>query len=383
MTDEVGHATSLQTKNNGCARATVIVVSPSRGQNLATPLSYKSSPLRKNRKCVETQLKKKTSRIKQQNEINFAKKAESRTGEQDKVPMKDYVEIKSSKRVNFLKIPTILKSGHKFDKKFKHALSKNHDQIEEFQTLLYAERSRGMLIIFQGMDTAGKDGAIKHVMSGVNPQGCSVVSFKTPTSIELNHDFLWRANRALPLRGQIGIFNRSYYEEALITRVHPELIEAEKLPTGKEHGDLFWKGRYTDISNYERYLHRQGYEIIKIFIHISKDVQKQRLTDRFSDPDKQWKISESDYRERSFWKEYQKAYEECIGHTASKHSPWYIVAGDNKKRARLSISQILVDRFEKMKLAYPKLKADEKKQLKIYQDLLVDKSNSTVAGKPI
>ena len=286
--------------------------------------------------------------------------------------MKDYFEIRSQKDLKLPKIPAKVKPRYRSEREYKALLAHNHSRLEEFQTLLYANHARSMLIVFQGMDTAGKDGAIKHVMSGVNPQGCSVISFKTPTSNELDHDFLWRVNRALPARGLIGIFNRSYYEEALITRVHPELLEKEKLPSGNEHDEKFWRSRYLDIVNHEEYLHRQGYEIVKIFIHISKDEQKRRLKDRFRDPKKHWKISEGDIRERVFWKEYQKAYEACLRHTASENSPWYIVPGNDKENARLSISQILVDRFKKMGLKYPKLKHDEKKKLKKLKAMLAE-----------
>ena len=284
--------------------------------------------------------------------------------------MKDYFKIKSGKKLILANIPAKLKPRYHSDKEYKELLEHNHARVEEYQTLLYAGSRRAMLIIFQGMDTAGKDGAIKHVMSGVNPQGCSVVSFKTPTVTELNHDFLWKSNLVLPARGQIGIFNRSYYEEALITQVHPELLLNEKLPSGKKHDAAFWKSRYRDIVNHEEYLHRQGYDIIKIFIHISKDEQKRRLLDRFKDPKKLWKISKSDIRERSFWKEYQSAYEQCIKNTASKYSPWYIVPGDDKESARLSISQILVERFKKMELDYPTLSSEEKSKLKKLKSLL-------------
>ncbi len=288
--------------------------------------------------------------------------------------MTEYIKITSSRRLKLADVPVIAKpkyrSKYRSEREYDELLQANHATIEEYQVLLYAGHTRSMLIIFQGMDTSGKDGAIKHVMSGVNPQGCSVTSFKTPNSIELDHDFLWRANRAMPARGQIGIFNRSYYEETLITRVHPELLEQEKLPHEEKFGNRFWKNRYHDIVNHEKYLHRQGYEIVKIFIHISKDEQKRRLLDRFRDPKKLWKISEGDIRERSFWSQYQTAYEECIEHTSSKTNPWYIVPGDDKKNARLSISQILVERFEKMNLAYPKLKPEQKKKLKKLRSLL-------------
>ena len=278
--------------------------------------------------------------------------------------MKHFTEVTSRESFKLGHLATQPKVNAHSVNRQQNLLAENHQRLSEFQTLLYANRRGAVLVIFQGMDTAGKDGAIKHVMSGINPQGCSVVSFKAPNSNELEHDFLWRANRVLPARGQIGIFNRSYYEEALITRVHPELLKAEALPEGITYGGHFWKSRYQDIVNYEHYLARQGYEIIKIFIHISKGEQKRRLLDRFNSPDKLWKISEGDVRERSFWKKYQSTYQECIAHTASKTCPWYIVPGDDKDYARVTISQILVDRFEKLQLTYPKLDRDQRSKLK-------------------
>ena len=256
--------------------------------------------------------------------------------------------------------PTLYKS----EKEYLTLLKGNNNLIDEYQTRLYAGHARALLIVFQGMDASGKDGAIKHVMSGVNPQGCVVVSFKTPTSTDLEHDCFWRINKELPARGMIGIFNRSYYEEVLVTRVNPKLLEKEKLPI-KKGKKQFWTDRYKDIINHEHYLHRQGYEIIKIFIHISKDEQKKRLLERFQDPKKIWKISEGDFRERGFWKEYQKAYEDCISKTTSKSCPWYIVPGDDKRNARLIISEILMYRFKKMKLKYPKLTPEDEKKLNI------------------
>ena len=284
--------------------------------------------------------------------------------------MKNYFEIKSKKHLKLSNFPSKLKPIYQSENEYTTMLEGNRVRLNEFQTLLYANHARSMLIIFQGMDTAGKDGAIKHVMTGINPQGCSVVSFKAPTSNELDHDFLWRTNRVLPERGLIGIFNRSYYEEALITRVHPELLERQRLPSGRRHDSKFWKFRYHDIMNYEKYLYRQGYEIVKIFIHISKDEQKRRLLDRFQDPKKLWKISEGDIRERTYWRKYQAAYEECIAHTAPKICPWYIVPGDDKKNARLCISKILLNCFEKMQLEYPKLNHTEKTKLKALKTLL-------------
>ena len=289
----------------------------------------------------------------------------------DKGRIPDYIRVSSQEKLKLSKIPTRVKNASPSDEEYKARLDSNHQQIEEFQNLLYANHDRALLIIFQGMDSAGKDGAIKHVMSGVNPQGCTVVSFKTPTSTELSHDYLWRINKALPERGMIGIFNRSYYEEVLITRVHPDLILQENLPAKEKINSEFWSRRYEDIVNYERYLSRQGYEIVKIFIHISKAEQKLRLIDRFKDPSKHWKISEGDIHERGFWDEYQSAYQECIANTASDENPWYIVAGDDKPAARLSIAQLLVDRFDAMKLRYPKLSHEQKKELKKMKSVLL------------
>jgi PPK2 family polyphosphate:nucleotide phosphotransferase len=284
--------------------------------------------------------------------------------------MIEYTELSSKRRVKLASIPSKAKPKYHSKKQYNERLERNRAAIEEYQVLLYAGHEKAMLIVFQGMDTSGKDGAIKHVMSGVNPQGCRVVGFKVPNAQELDHDFLWRVDRAMPERGQIGIFNRSYYEELLVTRVHPKLLINEKLPTGGKHGNGFWRYRYRDIIHHEKYLHRQGYEIIKIFIHISKDEQKQRLMDRFKDRKKLWKISEGDVHERAFWKEYQTAYEECLMNTTSKSSPWYIVPGDDKENARIIISQILVDRFKKMNLKYPELGKTEKKKLKDLKSLL-------------
>jgi PPK2 family polyphosphate:nucleotide phosphotransferase len=294
---------------------------------------------------------------------------------------KRYIEIKTKKKINLAQLPVSSKQRNEPFELELERLNSNRIYIEESQTLLYANGTQAMLIIFQGMDTAGKDGAIKHVMSGVNPQGCSVTSFKKPTSEELNHDFLWQAHRVLPVLGQIGIFNRSYYEEVLVTKVHPELLEEEKIPLNKKHIKKFWEHRYHDIVNFEKYLHRQGYEIIKIFLHISKDEQKRRLLDRFSDPKKLWKISDGDIYERKFWNKYQTAYEECIRHTSSKHSPWYIVPSNDKKSARLSISQILVERFKQMHLEYPVLKQSEKEKLKKLKSMLEkSKKKGTLDG---
>lgn len=273
----------------------------------------------------------------------------------------DFFTITSAKPLSLSRVPARVKLRYQSEVEYDEQLAHFHNLISQSQTQLYAKRSQSVLIVFQGMDTSGKDGAIKHVMAGINPQGCKVVSFKTPTPTELSHDFLWRVTTALPERGQIGIFNRSHYEEVLITRVHPALLEKEQLPTPPS--EVFWRHRYQDIANYEKYLSRQGYEIIKIFLHISKDEQKLRLLNRFENPRKTWKISQSDITERKYWSEYQKAYEQCIRATSTPTVPWHLVPGDDKKNARLMISQILAERFAKMKLSYPKLKLEEKKRL--------------------
>ncbi len=279
-----------------------------------------------------------------------------------------YFEIESSRNLKLSTIPTLREPSYIEEQGYEEILSDNQLRIEEFQTLLYASHQKGLLIIFQGMDSSGKDGAIKHVMSGVNPQGCSVTSFKTPSQNERDHDFLWRCNQNLPTRGQIEIFNRSYYEEVLISKVHPELLSLEKITS--KPTPHFWNKRYQDIVHFEHYLHRQDFEIIKIFIHISKAEQKRRLLLRFQDPKKHWKISRSDIRERVFWAQYQKAYQDCIEATSSISCPWYIVPGDDKKNARISISQILIARFLKMNLSFPKLSHDDLKKLKKMQAIL-------------
>jgi PPK2 family polyphosphate:nucleotide phosphotransferase len=281
-----------------------------------------------------------------------------------------YYKIDSTGKFKLSNAPVDVKREYQSEEHYRSLLDTDHIALGGYQTLLYAEHSRAMLIIFQGMDTSGKDGAIKHVLSGINPQGCVVVSFKTPSSIELAHDYLWRSIRFLPARGQIGIFNRSYYEEVLVTRVHSELLEKQRLPRDRKHGKKFWSERFKDIVHHEDYLCRQGYDIVKIFIHISKDEQKKRLLSRFQNPKKEWKISEGDVMERTFWKEYQEAYTECFRNTATKDSPWYIVPGNDKLNARLIVSRILVERFEKMNLKYPKLKPEEKKKLRYLKSLL-------------
>jgi PPK2 family polyphosphate:nucleotide phosphotransferase len=231
--------------------------------------------------------------------------------------------------------------------------------LAEMQDKLYAQDCWGLLLIFQGMDAAGKDGTIKHVMSGVNPEGCEVFSFKTPSAEELAHGYLWRTSKCTPGRGKIGIFNRSYYEEVLVVRVHPEMLAAERLPKNCLNGNL-WKERFEDISAFERYATRNGIAIRKFFLNLSKEEQKRRFLARLDEPEKNWKFSAADIRERRYWGDYQQSYEEMIQHTSSKHAPWIVVPADNKWFARLVVSSVIAHALEEMKLTYPEV-SDEKR----------------------
>jgi PPK2 family polyphosphate:nucleotide phosphotransferase len=237
-------------------------------------------------------------------------------------------------------------------------------------SLLYAHNRYALLLIFQAMDAAGKDGAIKHVMSGVNPQGCQVFSFKQPSAQELEHDFLWRTTRCLPERGRIGIFNRSYYEEVLVVRVHPEILQAQGLPDEVLNSDRFWEDRYRSIVDLESHLYANGTRIIKFFLHLSKDEQRRRFLDRIDDPDKNWKFSRADINERARWHEYRQAYEACIAATNTNTAPWYIVPADDKENARLIISQVILDTLDRLKMTYPEPDEAHRKELKSIRRLL-------------
>jgi len=241
-------------------------------------------------------------------------------------------------------------------------LTKGVEELARLQNILAAQDRWGMLLVFQAMDAAGKDGTIKHVMSGVNPQGVQVTSFKAPSNEEQDHDFLWRTMKHFPERGDIGIFNRSYYEEVLVVRVHPELIQKEKLPATLLTKHV-WEERFEDINAMERYLTRNGIAILKFFLHVSKKEQKRRFMERLDHPDKNWKFSTADVKERACWDDYQKAYEDMIQHTASEHAPWYVVPADNKWFTRLVVAAAIVDALKEMKLAYPKIGGDQKAQL--------------------
>jgi PPK2 family polyphosphate:nucleotide phosphotransferase len=244
----------------------------------------------------------------------------------------------------------------------KEALQTGVEALAELQAVLYAQDRWSLLLIFQAMDAAGKDGTIKHVMSGVNPQGCQVFSFKGPTSEDLDHDYLWRCFKQLPERGRIGIFNRSYYEETLAVRVHPEFLAGQKLPKECVTKDI-WKERFQDIRAFERYLHRNGTAVVKFFLHLSKEEQQKRFLERLDDSEKNWKFSVNDARERGFWDDYMEAYEETIRETASENSPWYVVPADNKWFTRVIVAAAVIDALAAMNLQYPKVSAAKRQEL--------------------
>jgi PPK2 family polyphosphate:nucleotide phosphotransferase len=242
------------------------------------------------------------------------------------------------------------------------ALRRGIEHLARLQDKLYAEDSWALLLIFQAMDAAGKDGAIKHVMSGINPQGCQVFSFKAPSNEDLDHDFMWRCSKCLPERGRIGIFNRSYYEEVLVVRVHPEFLKAEKMPPRLVTKKI-WEERYEDISDYERYLTRQGIVIRKFFLNLSKEEQKRRFLSRLDRPEKNWKFSSSDIRERAFWDDYMEAYQEMIRNTSTPEAPWYVIPADHKWFTRLAVAAAIVDTLQELKLNYPQVNAEKRKEL--------------------
>jgi PPK2 family polyphosphate:nucleotide phosphotransferase len=271
--------------------------------------------------------------------------------------------VPAGKKVDLKKWPTRVKPIYDSKKDYHHALRKQVKKLSHLQRLHYASNRYAVLLIFQAMDAAGKDGAIRHVMSGVNPQGCQVFSFKHPNALELDHDFLWRTTRDLPERGRIGIFNRSYYEEVLIARVHPEILRNERLPERTGAKDKIWQGRYRSIVELEAHLQRNGTRIIKFFLHLSKEEQRKRFLKRIDDPEKNWKFSEADLAEREWWPDYMRAYEACLGATSTKDAPWHIVPADDKRNARLIVSEIILNVFKGLKMSYPKSDAKRRREL--------------------
>jgi PPK2 family polyphosphate:nucleotide phosphotransferase len=282
----------------------------------------------------------------------------------------DDFRVKDGKNVNLKKRPTDIKSYYESKKQFKEALQERVNELSELQNLLYAANRFAVLLIFQAMDAAGKDGAIKHVMSGVNPQGCQVFSFKHPSPEELDHDFLWRTTRNLPERGRIGIFNRSYYEEVLIVRVHKELLRAENLPQEILDDKNIWDERYRSIRDLEAHLHRNGTRIVKFFLHVSKEEQRKRFLARIDEPEKNWKFNRGDIEEREFWSDYMAAYEACLEGTSTRHSPWFIVPADDKQNTRLIISEIILHTLRKLKMKYPVLDEKRRNELRSLRKLL-------------
>ena len=271
--------------------------------------------------------------------------------------------VQESKKVKLKKWPTVVKPVYQSKEQYQKLLAEHVAQLSALQQLQYASNSYAVLLIFQAMDAAGKDGAIKHVMSGINPQGCQVFSFKHPSAAELEHDFLWRTTQCLPERGRIGIFNRSYYEEVLIVRVHPEILRSEGLPGELLDEKTIWQERYRSIVDLENHLTRNGTRIIKFFLHLSKEEQRKRFLDRIDEPDKNWKFSLADITERKFWNDYMKAYEECLSATSTRDAPWYVVPADDKENARLIVSQIILDTLEALKMRYPKSNAKRRQEL--------------------
>ncbi|PCM45811.1 ADP-polyphosphate phosphotransferase [Marinobacter sp. ANT_B65] len=284
----------------------------------------------------------------------------------------DQFRVKEDQAVDLAQWPTEVDPFYSSKKDYKKRLRRQVTELSDLQQMHYASNRYAVLFIFQAMDAAGKDGAIRHVMSGVNPQGCQVFSFKHPSAKEVNHDFLWRTNKALPERGHIGIFNRSYYEEVLIARVHPHILHSENLPDSLRDDNAIWKGRYRSIDEMEAHLHRNGTRICKFFLHLSKDEQRRRFLDRIDETDKNWKFSMADIEERKFWDDYMDAYEACLSNTSTEHAPWYVVPADDKKNARLIISQIIINTFNSLPMAYPKVSSERKRELKKIRKMLAD-----------
>jgi PPK2 family polyphosphate:nucleotide phosphotransferase len=280
-----------------------------------------------------------------------------------KIHAKDY-RAPHGKKVRLARWATKVQPVYKSDKGYKDLLVDDVRRLSELQRTLYASNSYSVLLIFQAMDAAGKDGAISHVMSGVNPEGCDVHSFKQPSAEELGHDFLWRTTCRLPGRGRIGIFNRSYYEEVLVVRVHPEDLVAEGLPRPLLKDKSLWEGRFESIVNFEKHLDRNGTRVIKIFLHLSKAEQRRRLLDRIDEPDKNWKFSLADVRERRLWGKYMRAYEDCITQTTTRGSPWYIVPADDKLNARLIVSRIVTEAIRDLGISMPEVTKGRRRELK-------------------
>ncbi|MDH3383784.1 MAG: polyphosphate kinase 2 family protein [Deltaproteobacteria bacterium] len=286
-----------------------------------------------------------------------------------KIDPKDF-RVPAGQKVELNEWPTAVKPFYKSKKQYKKFLKEDIEELSELQRLLYASNGYAVLLIFQAMDAAGKDGAIRHVMSGINPQGCQVFSFKQPSVEELEHDFLWRTTRRLPERGRIGIFNRSYYEEVLIVRVHPEILHRQGIPPTLLDAQAVWQERYQSIVDLESHLHRNGTRIIKFFLHLSKEEQRRRFLKRIDEPEKNWKFSLGDIEERKLWERYMKAYEACLSATSTSTAPWYVVPADDKENARLIISRVILGTLKELKMRYPELTKAQRKELQSIRKLL-------------
>jgi PPK2 family polyphosphate:nucleotide phosphotransferase len=286
-----------------------------------------------------------------------------------KIDSKDF-RVRAGDKVKLSEWPTIGKPFCKSKKQYRKLLGEHVEELSSLQRLHYASNRYALLLIFQGMDAAGKDGAIRHVMSGVNPEGCQVSSFKQPSADELEHDFLWRTTRRLPERGQIGIFNRSYYEEVLVVRVHPEILRSQGLSEELRDEKTIWDERYRSIVDLENHLYRNGTRTVKIFLHLSLEEQRKRFLERIDEPDKNWKFSLADIHERKYWKDYMKAYEACLSATSTHHAPWHVVPADDKENARLIVSQVVLDALNELKMAYPRTTAKRRQELKSIRKLL-------------
>jgi PPK2 family polyphosphate:nucleotide phosphotransferase len=286
-----------------------------------------------------------------------------------RIDSKDF-RVRPGEKVQLSEWPAIISPFCESKKEYQRLLQEHVAALSSLQQLHYASNRYALLLIFQGIDAAGKDGAIQHVMTGVNPEGCQVFSFKQPSAEELEHDFLWRTTCRLPERGQIGIFNRSYYEEVLVVRVHPEILLRQGLSEELRNRKTIWEERYRSIRDLESHLYRNGTRIVKIFLHLSKEEQRKRFLQRIDDPHKNWKFSLSDIHERKYWKHYMRAYEDCLHATSTHHAPWYVVPADDKENARLIVSQIVLDSLHELKMAYPKTTAKRQRELESIRKLL-------------
>ena len=285
-------------------------------------------------------------------------------------PRVESLRVAEGEKVDLSRRPTRVDPIYETKRDYKDMLKANVEELSDVQRKFYASNTYALLLIFQAMDTAGKDGAIRHVMSGVNPQGCQVTSFGHPSASELDHDFLWRTTEHLPERGRFGIFNRSYYEEVLIVRVHPEILHAENLPDEALNGDI-WTHRYESIVDHEKHLHRNGLRIVKFFLHISKEQQTKRLLSRIDDPTKNWKFNVNDIEERQHWDQYMDAYEKALSATSTHHAPWYVVPADDKRNARLFVSRIILNTVESLHVDYPKVTPERPEQMQNIRERLL------------